>query len=66
MNRQPISILIPAYGAPAPLRNCLASLAQFAPPECLIYVLDDATPDDSVRETCEQMATLLPQLRYVR
>lgn len=65
MNRQPISILIPAYGAPAALRNCLASLAHFAPAECFIYVLDDATPDGSVRETCEQMATLLPQLRYV-
>lgn len=66
MNRPPISILIPAHGAPAPLRNCLASLAQFAPPQCFIYVLDDGTPDDSVRETYEQMATLLPQLCYVR
>jgi GT2 family glycosyltransferase len=61
-----VSILIPAYGAASLLRKCLLSLARFAPPECFVYVLDDATPDDSIRETCEQMESSLPRLRYVR
>jgi GT2 family glycosyltransferase len=60
------SILIPAYGAAPLLRNCLLSLARFAPPECSICVLDDATPDESIRETCAEMADSLPQLRYQR
>lgn len=60
------SILIPAYGAAPALRNCLLSLARFAPPECSICVLDDATPDESIRETCAEVVDSLPQLRYER
>jgi GT2 family glycosyltransferase len=60
------SILIPAYGAAPLLRNCLLSLARFAPPECSICVLDDATPDESIRETCAEMADSLPQVGYKR
>jgi GT2 family glycosyltransferase len=60
------SILIPAYGAAPLLRNCLLSLARFAPPECSICVLDDATPDESIRETCAEMAGSLLQIRYER
>jgi glycosyltransferase involved in cell wall biosynthesis len=29
-------------------------------------VLDDATPDAGIRDTCEQIASSLPRLRYVR
>ena len=65
--KQPrVSILIPAFGAAASLRNCLHSLAQFAPANCTIYVLDDGTPDGSLRETCEQFGSSLPQLHYIR
>jgi GT2 family glycosyltransferase len=60
------SILIPAYGAAPLLRKCLLSLARFAPPECLVYVLDDATPDEGIRETCAEIVDSLPQLRYER
>ncbi len=64
--RPRVSILIPAYGAAPVLRNCLLSLARFALPECSICVLDDATPDESIRETCAEIAHSLPQLRYER
>ena len=59
------AILIPAYGAALQLRTCLASLSQFAPADCTISVLDDATPDDSIRQVCEEAAPSLPQLHYV-
>jgi GT2 family glycosyltransferase/glycosyltransferase involved in cell wall biosynthesis len=65
LNR-PVSILIPAYGAASSLRNCLLSLVEFAPRDCTIHVLDDATPDDSIRETCAEIQNSLPQLRYAR
>lgn len=61
-----MSILIPAYGAASLLRDCLLSLARFAPPECFICVLDDATPGDSIEKTCLEMGASLPQLRYER
>ena len=61
-----VTILIPAYGAAPLLRNCLLSLAKFAPPECSICVLDDATPDESIRETCAEILHSLPHLRYER
>jgi len=61
-----VSILIPAYGAAPLLRNCLLSLAQFAPPGCSVCVLDDATPDESIREACAEIVHSLPQLRYER
>jgi GT2 family glycosyltransferase len=64
--RPRVSIVIPAYGAASLLRNCLLSLAKFAPPDCSVCVLDDATPDDSIRETCVEVQISLPQLRYAR
>ncbi|MBV8865855.1 MAG: glycosyltransferase [Acidobacteriaceae bacterium] len=64
--RPPVSILIAAYGGAAALRKCLASLAAFAPRECFLYVLDDATSDSSIRKTCEETANLFPELRYLR
>jgi GT2 family glycosyltransferase len=60
------SILIPAYGSAPLLRNCLLSLARFAPRECSIVVLDDATPDESIREVCTEIVDSLPRLRYER
>ncbi|MBV8550443.1 MAG: glycosyltransferase [Acidobacteriaceae bacterium] len=64
--RPRISILIPAYGAAASLRKCLESLARFAPERSIVFVLDDATPDSSVREACEAVGSSFPRLRYVR
>lgn len=53
--RSGICILIPTYGAAGKLSICLQSLANYAPPNCTVYVLDDATPDDSVRRiSCEE------------
>jgi glycosyltransferase involved in cell wall biosynthesis len=61
-----VSILIRTDGDEEPLRNCLLSLARFAPAECFIYVLDDRTADDGIGETCEQLKSSLPGLVYIR
>lgn len=61
-----ISVVIPAYGAAPDLDRCLASLAQDASREFPIYVVDDATPDDSVRRVCERHSVDLPRLLYLR
>jgi GT2 family glycosyltransferase len=61
-----ISVVIPAYGAAERLSVCLESLARYGPHDCTITVLDDATPDDSVRATCENLQPKLPNFRYLR
>lgn len=63
----PVLILIPAYGSADKLRVCLDSLARHLPERgCVTYVLDDATPDASVRHVCETAQATLPQLQYLR
>jgi GT2 family glycosyltransferase len=59
-----VSLLIPVYGAAESLRLCLESLWRYASCDCTIAVLDDATPDDSVRTVCADMRSRLPNLRY--
>ena len=66
LEHRPVSILIPAHGAAPLVRKCLLSLAKFAPLDCSIHVLDDATPDSSIREICDELQGSIPQLRYVR
>ncbi|MBV8072480.1 MAG: glycosyltransferase [Acidobacteriaceae bacterium] len=61
-----ISILVPAYGAAEKLETCLRSLAAHAPHRCTVYVLDDATPDDTVRLACTALEKSGLDLRYVR
>lgn len=61
-----LAILIPTYGAVEKLEVCLESLARYAPADCVIYVLDDATPDDSIRKTCLRFRNQLPGLSYRR
>jgi len=61
-----VSVLIPAYGAADKLLVCLKSLAEHAPANCWVHVLDDATSDDSVRKTCEAVQPHFPQLSYHR
>lgn len=60
------TILIPAYGSADKLRNCLQSLARYAPPICPVIVLDDGTPDSSIENCCNEFETSLPALRYLR
>ena len=64
--RTRITIVIPAYGAAEKLRICLESLQRRVPPGCPVYVLDDATPDDSIRDVCNEAQSNFPSLRYVR
>jgi len=61
-----VSIVIPAYGAAEALLRCLQSLVTHAPANCKVLVVDDATPDDSVRKACESMQPHFPQLSYHR
>lgn len=62
-----VTILIPAYGAAAKLEVCLRSLSLYLPAAgCTTYVLDDATPDASVRQVCEAGKSSLPELHYLR
>src|SRR5271157_3936797 len=63
---RPVSVLIPTYGAADKLLLCLKSLAKHAPADCRVHVLDDATPDDSVRKACEAVQSHFPQLSYHR
>lgn len=62
----PVSILIPTHGAVEALHNCLASLERFTAADSSIHVLDDGTLDHSVRSLCEQFATSLHRLEYLR
>jgi GT2 family glycosyltransferase len=61
-----VSIVIPAYGAAEVLLRCLKSLARHVPSKCAVSVVDDATPDDSVRKACEDIQPHFPQLSYHR
>jgi GT2 family glycosyltransferase len=61
-----VSVVIPAYGAAQDLKRCLNSLATHAPAECAVSVVDDATPDDSVRDVCASVRPALPRLHYYR
>ncbi len=63
----PVLILIPAYGSAEKLRACLDSLARHLPTgACSTCVLDDATPDNSVQQACEDAKKTFSELRYVR
>lgn len=61
-----ICVLIPAYGAAEKLATCLRSLVTYAPSNCRVYVLDDATPDDSVRVAYSASEGSTLDLHYVR
>ena len=61
----PVSIVIPAFGAAAQLRDCLESLSQHAPPGCEVVVADDATPDESLQDVVNAYQSKL-SLTYVR
>jgi len=61
-----VSIVVPAYGAAEELLQCLRSLIKHAPANCTVTVVDDATPDDSVRVACESVLAGFPQLSYHR
>src|SRR5271167_1189062 len=65
-NPRPVAILIPTFGAAEKLLVCLQSLARHAPADCRVYVVDDGTQDDSVRETCKAVQSHFPQLSYHR
>ncbi len=65
-NARSITILIPAYGAAEKLKQCLASLVRFAPAGCRIFVLDDATPDESISAACRPVMAGPLQAQYVR
>jgi GT2 family glycosyltransferase len=58
--------VIPAYGAAEMLRLCLESLSKHAPLNCTISVVDDATPDESIRIVCDNIRREVPQLQYLR
>ncbi len=59
-----VTILIPVYGAAERLGVCLRSLAEHAPSDCRIFVLDDCTPGDSIAECCRRNE--MKNLTYVR
>lgn len=63
----PVLILIPAYGSSEKLRRCLESLARHLPEGgWSTCVLDDATPDNSVEQVCEEVKRSFRELRYLR
>lgn len=61
----PVTIIIPVYGAPTELAECLASLVRHAPSGCHVVVADDATPDDSIAAVVQPFHSQL-RLTYVR
>lgn len=64
--QKPVSILIPAYDAAGKLQVCLESLARYAPDNCAVHILDDATPNQSIRAVYESMRCDFSRLYYVR
>lgn len=63
----PVLILIPAYGSAQKLSVCLDSLKRHLPAvKHRTYVLDDATPDDSIRTVCRAAQVNFEGLQYVR
>ncbi len=62
----PVSIFIPAFGAAEKLQVCLDSLSRHAPQGSAVHVIDDATPNDTIRATCAAMQSRFPQLHYSR
>jgi len=63
---RPFITLIPCYGAADKLRICLDSLAAHGAPGGAVIVLDDGTPNDTVRRACGAIQKDLPSLQYVR
>ena len=61
-----VSVVIPAYGSAEALRQCLESLARYVPKSCNLWIVDDATPDDSIRKTYDEMRHRFPRLNYHR
>lgn len=61
-----ISVIIPAYGRPAALKNCLAALAlsDFPPDEFEVIVVDDGSPDPVAPQLGE--FTRIPKLTVIR
>jgi glycosyltransferase involved in cell wall biosynthesis len=57
-----VSILIRAEGAEESLRNCLSSLAQFAPTDCFPYVLGGSLSESKI---VGEFDSLLPKLSHV-
>lgn len=49
-DRRRLSVVVPVYGAPDELDNCLASLQQHTPSGTDVLVIDDASPDLPTRE----------------
>ena len=60
-----VTIVIPAFGAATQLEACLESLVRHVPPDCLVVVADDATPDQSVAAVAKRFEARL-RLSYVR
>ncbi len=63
---QGVCVIIPAYGAADKLHLCLESLALHAASNCEVHVIDDATPDESVRAVCEEVGEQWTPLHYHR
>lgn len=63
---RPVTILIPTYGASDKLHVCLDSLAAHGPPNCTIFVLDDGTPNDTIRTACRDIQKHFPAFHYIR
>lgn len=61
-----MTVLIPAYGEADKLRLCLQSIMRFSPANCQMFVLDDATPDDSIMAVCQSIIAGQDQIQYVR
>lgn len=61
----PTVVLIPTFGAAGKLRRCLESLHVYAKDVDSIVVLDDGTPDGSIRELCGEFESL-PGFEYAR
>ena len=63
---RPMIVLIPTYGAADKLNLCLKSMVRFAPENCRVFVLDDATPNESVWAVCQPIVAGQDYIQYIR
>lgn len=57
-----LAVVVPSFCRPELLRRCLAAVVRHAPPGTDILVVDDASPDEVIRET----AASFPAVRLLR
>ena len=58
-----VDVVVPVHGAAAETLACLRSVLASLPPGSLLHVVDDGSPDPTLRQTLREMAAGSPAMR---